>query len=130
MLLLHLVEDRRAHRRRRYRVYGDLRLGELLAERFRQPDHRRLGGAVGRGVGVALLAGDRGDVDDAAVILRQQIRHDGPVAVEEAVDVDIEYLSPLLDRILPERIVWAGDGGATDEDLDAAQELGGPLGRL
>ena len=41
---------------------------ELLAERLGEADHRRLRRRVGRGVGVALLAGDRGDVDDAPVV--------------------------------------------------------------
>ena len=44
--------------------------GQLLAERLGQRDDAGLGGAVGRGVRVAFLAGDRRDVDDAAVPLR------------------------------------------------------------
>ncbi len=65
--LRHLVEDARLGRRRRDAVDRDVLAGELLAERLRQRDDAGLGGAVGRGVGVAFLAGDRRDRDDAAV---------------------------------------------------------------
>ena len=45
-------------------------LGEFLAERLGQADHRRLRRAIGRGGRIALLAGDRGHVDDPAVAAR------------------------------------------------------------
>ena len=93
----------RAHRRRRHAIDADAGLRELLAERFREPDDRRLRRAVGRRVRVALLAGDRRDVDDAPVAVLQHVRHDGAVAVEEAVDVDVDHLPPRVDGIFPRR---------------------------
>jgi hypothetical protein len=70
VLLGHLLEDPGARRGRGDAVDGDVVAGEFLAERLGERDDAGLGGRIGRGVGVALLAGDRGDVDDAAVIAR------------------------------------------------------------
>ena len=70
MLLRHLVEDRGLGGGRGHGVDEDVVLRQFLAERFRQRDQAGLRGRIMRGVGIAFLAGDRGDVDDAAVVLR------------------------------------------------------------
>ena len=67
--LRHLLEHPRPCRRRGDAVDGDVVPGEFLAERLGQGDDAGLRRAVGRGVGIAFLAGNRGDVHDAAVVL-------------------------------------------------------------
>ena len=67
-----------------HRVDEDVVLREFLAERFGQRDQAGLRGRIVRGVGIAFLAGDRGDVDDAAVFLLQHRRHDRLAADEGA----------------------------------------------
>ena len=46
---------------------------EFLAQRFRQPDQAGLRGAVMRGSWDSFLAGNRGDVDDAAVAVGEEM---------------------------------------------------------
>ena len=70
-------------------VDRDVQICELLAERFRQTDDTGLGGGVGTGVGVAFLAGNRGDVDDSAVALSFHRRYDGAIHMEGADQVHI-----------------------------------------
>ena len=43
-----------------------------------------------RGVGVAFLAGDRGDIDDAAVVCAQHCRHHRRCSRRRSVEVDVE----------------------------------------
>jgi hypothetical protein len=76
-----------------------------------------------------LLAGDGCDIDNAAVAGPAHHRDDRAVAVEEAVDVDIEDLSPRIDRIVPGRRVGTGDSRRADEDVDATQCSLGPARR-
>ena len=92
-----------AHGGRRHAVDADAGARELLAERLGEADHRRLRRAVRGRVGIAFLARDRRDVDDAPVVLRSHDRHDGAVAQEHAVHVDVEHALPRLDRILGQR---------------------------
>jgi hypothetical protein len=54
-------------------------------------------------------------------------RHDGAIAVEEPVHIDVEHLSPCLDRIFPCRRVRSGDARRAYEHIDTAQSLGGRL---
>jgi hypothetical protein len=50
-------------------------------------DEAALGRSVGRGIRVALLAGDGGDVDDSAIARLHHVRHDGAAAQEGAGEV-------------------------------------------
>ena len=111
-------------------IDGDVVAGELLAERLGQRDHAGLGGRVVGGVGVAFLAGDRGDVDDAPVVLRDHAGHDRARADEGAVEVDAHHLAPFLDLGLPGLGVDAGDAGVVDEDIDASEALDGGVAGL
>src|ERR1700687_4349446 len=70
-----------------------------------------------RRVGVAFLAGDRGNVDDAAVILLDHRRHDRPAADEGPVEIDPQNLAPFLEVGFPFRLVDAGDAGIVDENV-------------
>ena len=77
-----------------------------------------------RGIGVAFLAGDRGDVDDAPVVLRDHQRHHGARADERPVEIDAHHLAPFLHVRLPGLGIGSGDAGIVDEDVDAAERLG------
>ena len=119
--LRHLVEDRGLGRGRRDAVDRDVVAGQLLAERLGQRDDAGLRRRIGGGVRIALLAGDRGDVDDAAVVLRDHQRHDGAAAQERPVEIDAHHLRPGLRRIFGDRHVGPGDAGVVDQDVDAAE---------
>jgi len=83
-----------------------------------------------RGVGIALLAGDRGDVDDAAVALGNHHGRDGLAADEGAVEIDAQYLAPFLEVGVPHRLVDAGNAGIVDENVDLAQRRQRGVARL
>src|SRR5258706_2033574 len=76
-----------------------------------------------RRVRVAFLAGDRGDVDDAAVILLDHRRHDRLAADEGPVEVDAQSLAPFLEVGFPYRLVDSGDAGIVDENVDLAERF-------
>ena len=76
-----------------------------------------------RGVGVAFLAGDGGDVDDAAVFLLEHRRHHRLAADERPVEIDAQHLAPFVEVGFPHRLVDAGDAGIVDEDVDLAERL-------
>ncbi len=111
----------------RHAVGADAGLRELLAERLGQTDHGRLRCTVRRRIRVAFLAGDGRDVHDAPVVLRLHYRHDGAVAQEHAVHVDVEHALPVVDRILRERDVGTGDPGRAHEHVDATLRRRGGL---
>src|SRR6185503_7128983 len=129
VLLRHLVEDCGLGRRRGDAVDRDVVRSELLAERLGEGDDAGLGRGIGRRVRVALLAGDRRDVDDAAVILRDHQRRQRPAAVKRAVEIDRQHVAPGLQRIFPGRHVRPGDAGIVDQNVDAAERLAGVVAR-
>src|SRR5487761_171188 len=94
--------------------------GQLLAEGLGEADDARFGAGVGGGVGVAFLAGDGADVDYAAVIALEHQGHDGTAAVEDAVEVYVDYAAPLVHRVRPQSGGGAGDAGAGDEHVEPA----------
>src|SRR5919106_4388882 len=77
-----LLEDRGLRRGGGHAIHEHAALGELLAERFGECDEAAFGRAEGGGVGVAFLAGDRSDVDDAPVARFHHVRHHGTAAEE------------------------------------------------
>src|SRR5450631_264181 len=83
-----------------------------------------------RRVGVAFLAGDRGDVDDAAVILLDHRRHDRLAADEGPVEIDAQNLAPFLEVGFPYRLVDSGDAGIVDENVDFAERCERSVCRL
>src|SRR5260370_16644441 len=83
-----------------------------------------------RRVGVAFLAGDRGDLNDAAVILLDHRRHDRLAADEGPVEIDAQNLVPFLEVGFPYRLVDSGDAGIVDENVDSAERIEGGICRL
>src|SRR6478609_3276424 len=74
-------------------------------------------------VRIAFLAGDRGDVDDAAVILLDHARYDCLATNEGTVEIDAQHLAPLVEVGLPYRLVDAGDAGIVDQNVDLAERF-------
>ena len=102
-------EDRRLDHGRRDAVDEHAGARDVLADRLRHRDHRRLGRRVGGRHRVSLLARDRRDVDDPAVAALDHARQDGAVAEEHAVGVDRHHAAPLLVRHVDRRERRAGD---------------------
>ncbi len=128
MLLGHLIEDESARSGGGNAVDGEIVAGSFFSEGFGEGDDAGLGGAVSHGVGVAFLAGDGGDVDDAAVVVTEHVGDDGAAAEEDAGEVDVEDLLPIFDGIVPCGVIGASDAGVGDEDVDAPVAGEGRLG--
>ena len=95
----HIVQDGALERRRGHGIDDHALGGQLLAQRLGEAQHRRLGGGIGAGIGVAFLAGDGGDIDDAAIAGFHHHRGDGAAAIEQSVDVDVHHLGRKVDGI-------------------------------
>ena len=117
-------EDRRLDHRRRDAVDEHAGARDVLADRLRHRDHRRLRGRVGRRHRVAFLARDRRHVDDPAVPALDHAGEDGAVAEEDPVGVDRHHAPPLLVRDVDGRERPAGDPGGADEDVDRPELRG------
>src|SRR5260370_25959471 len=130
MLLRQLLENRGLGRGGGHGVDRDFVTGEFLAERLCQCDQAGLRSRILRGAGGAFLAGDRGDVDDAAVILPDHVRHDRLAADERSVEIDAQDLAPLIELGFPYRPVDARNAGIVDENVDLAERLERGISRL
>ena len=127
--LRHGVEHRGLGGGRRHAVDEHAVFGELLAERFGQADQPGLRRAVVRRVGVALLAGDRRDVDDTSVAARDHVRHDRAAGQVRRDQVDLDHAAPDRRIELPGGAVAAGDAGVVDQDVDLPVALDRRLDR-
>ena len=106
-------------------VHHDVVVGHFLAQRLGQRNDPGLGGGIGRRVGVAFLARDGGDIDDAAIARVAHQRADRAAAEPDAGQVDLDDLAPFVGRIVPDRAVGPGDAGIVDLDVDTAQRTDG-----
>lgn len=127
MGLRHLVEDARLRGGWGDAVHRDVVAGQLLAQRLGQRDDAGLRRRIGAGIGVALLAGDGGGIDDAAIAAAHHAGNHRLAAMEHAVQIDIEDALPFLDGIVGDGGVHAGNAGVADQDVDAAQRRDGLL---
>ena len=64
-----------------------------------QPDHRMLAGAVDRDMRRSHQAGDRGGIDDTALVLFEHDRQHMLHAEEDADHIDVEHAAKALQRI-------------------------------
>ena len=119
-----LVEDRGLGGRRRDRVDGDVVAGEFLAERLRQRDHAGLRRRIVRGVRIAFLAGDRGDVDDPPVLLLRSSSARRPCeqmkGPSRLMRMTRRHSSTVVSQVVR---VGARDAGIVDQDVDLAERL-------
>ena len=105
------------HIARRDRVHGDAFARAFQRKRPGEADHAGLGRAVIGKPKLALLAVDRGDVDDAAEAplahaVDHRARH-----VEQRIEIGADHLLPLLMRHLLQHGV-ARDAGIVDQHFD------------
>src|SRR5215207_2109550 len=101
-------------------VDGDPGARAFLGERLGEADVAGLRGRIVRLAGLALLAVDRGDGDDAAELAFAHAVPDRVRHVEDAVEVGVDHLAPLDGRHPVEHRV-AGDAGVVDQDIDRAE---------
>jgi hypothetical protein len=114
----------------RHRVDGDAAPRQLLGQRGGEADEAGLRRGVRGLAGVAVLADDRRDVDDATGVLGAQEQDGrGPRAVERAAEVDLQRALPLVVLVAEEQAV-DGDAGVVDQDVEAAVVLADGLDRL
>src|SRR5207237_2054954 len=90
---------------------------------FGQRNDAGVGSGIRHRIGVAFLAGDRGDVDDTAVARLYHVRRHGTTAEELAGQVYTQHALPFLDRIEHRRHVLAGDAGVVHQHVDLAELL-------
>ena len=90
----------------------------LVRQRGGQPDHRHLGGAVGRPPREGALARHRGDVDDVARTPAVHRRQERLAHQEGASHVDGEDLVPVRGADVLQRCDRTGDPGVVDEHRD------------
>jgi hypothetical protein len=64
---------------------------------------------------VAVLARDGSDVDDAAIILAQHVRHPGPAGQKRGRQVHLDHLAPHCRIELPDGRIAARDAGVVDQ---------------
>ena len=83
-----------------------------------------LGGAVDRAVGVGHPACRGSEVDDVPARARDHSRDDGAGAIEQAFDVGVDHLVPVVGVVFPDFCKTAAEPGVVHEDVDV-----GPLGR-
>ena len=88
-----------------------------MRERLGEADVAGLGGGVVHLAELALLAVDRGDLDDAAELARAHALDHRARHVEHRTEVGIDDRGPLFGRHLVERGI-PGDAGIVDEDVD------------
>ena len=99
--MLHLGEQFGLRRRRRDAIDQDAGRRQFLGQRFGQPDQPGFRRRIVRGVGIALFAGDRGDIDDATVTGPHHMRHHGAADEIRRDQIDFDDLPPDLRRQLP-----------------------------
>src|SRR3954452_8056477 len=99
------------------RIHGDAAFGILQRQRLGEADIAGLGRGIVHLSELALLAVDRGYVDDAAEFARAHALDHLTRHVEQRAEIGVDDRVPLIDRHLVERAV-AGDAGVIDEYID------------
>jgi len=74
-----------------------------------------------RRVGIAFLAGDRSDIDDAPIAPLQHDRHDRVAAQVNPEEIDHDDRAPFFRRQLPRLFRCSCDAGVVDQDVDFAE---------
>ena len=99
------------------RVHGDAAPGVLQRQGLGEADVAGLSGRIIDLAELALLAVDRGDVDDAAKFAGAHALDHLTCHVEQRAEIGVDDRIPLIDRHLVERAVL-GDAGIVDQHLD------------
>src|ERR1700730_9315118 len=116
-------EDVGPHQSRADRVAGDAGRAGLFRDRLRQADQRVLAGHIRGDRGLAVLALDRGDVDDPPGFLREHVAQRLAAGPERRVQVPPDGVVPVLVGQVRHRRGLDQAAGVVDEDVDAAEPL-------
>src|SRR3984893_15599666 len=79
---------------------------------------------------MSVMSLNRGDVDDAPILLRHHVAQGGSGAPEGGVQVPLHYQVPVLVVEIDERGEPLGTAGVVDHDVDAPEVLHGRLDGL
>src|SRR4051812_347672 len=110
------------HRSRHHVADADVVVANFLHQRFAERVQARLGRAVRRAAGERVLAGQAADVDDPAAAAAAHLGNRGARAVEDAAQVRVDHLAPVLDAHVA-GVGEAADAGVVDQDVDRAEAL-------
>src|SRR6266540_171331 len=125
--LLHLLEHLGADHGGRHGIDEDPARGHFLGQRLGEPDDAGLGRGIGHEGGIALLARDGGDINDAASPLPQHDLDGRAAAEEDAGEVHGDHAGPVLVAELPDREGAPGDPRIIDQDVEPSPGLGDAL---
>ena len=101
-----------------YRAHADSRTIEIQAQRLRERPDRGLARAVHVAAGVGLVSGDGPDVDHRTPSPFQHSGQHGPIYVQQALDVGVDHLVPVLELAGGQWIESPAEAGVVDQDLD------------
>ena len=105
-------------------IHGDAAFGIILAHHLDETDEPRLGRRIGGHAGIAFLAGDRGDVEYAAIAVLQHMRQHGLRRDQRAFEIDLIDAIEVLERnFMRLYIGLPHDAGAIDETMQLPVRL-------
>src|SRR5215471_13249082 len=114
---------------RRDRVDGNVARRQLDRERARQCIDRALARRIVRLTASALVAGDRGKIDDLPGALRNHVRNHRPRHVEDAANIGVEHAAQVVVTHAGERNI-ADDPGVVHQHVDATRPFRHLLDRI
>ena len=101
VVLRRRLGQRRFHQRRADAVDPHAAVAPFERQRLGHLQHAALRGEIGAGPGIGGEGADRGDVDDAALALREHLAAEGLAAEIRALQIEIEdEVEPLLGKFL------------------------------
>jgi len=104
--------------------------GQIELEPFADGADGGLGRAVDIAVRVGLATGDGSDVDDMPPAPRDHARDDGACDIQQALDVGIDHLLPIVDGAGVDLVEPAAQSSVVDQDVDLAEVVGKGLKAL
>ena len=120
-----MIPHRRIDDARGDAVYANAVLGKFQRHRLSDRDHRCLGRAVDRNIGLAAPTRLRGEVDDRPAAARLHARDHSLADEDRSTDVHVILAAVILLRDLFQR-AHVEDAGIVDEDVDPAKRLFDP----
>jgi len=101
--LRQLLQYLRTDHRRRHRIHANPFRSYLFADRLSKSDHSRLSRRVAAHIGIAFLAGNRGDIDYPSIAARPHVREHRAAAMKHAAHIHRDNMLPVIVGELPNR---------------------------
>ena len=118
--LRQLLQYLRTDHRRRHRIHANPFRSYLFADRLSKSDHSRLSRRVAAHIGIAFLAGNRGDIDYPSIAARPHVRQHRAAAMKHAAHIHRDNMLPVIVGELPNRSGSPGDPGVVHQYVNAA----------